>query len=81
MRAALLCVTSDLPALRKITQFLGHKADLGCTRCKFHAECEPGTRGASGRMSYYTGSNTVARNHSETVAQANEQHQSLLPQL
>ena len=72
MRAALLCVTSDLPALRKITQFLGHKADLGCTRCKFHAEREPGTRGASGRMSYYTGSNTVARNHSETVAQANE---------
>ena len=29
LRAALLCVTSDLPAVRKITQFLGHKADLG----------------------------------------------------
>ena len=29
MGAALLCVTSDLPALRKVTQFLGHKADPG----------------------------------------------------
>ena len=37
MRAALLAVTADLPALRKITQFLGHKADLGCSRCKFQA--------------------------------------------
>ena len=48
MRAALLAVTADLPALRKITQFLGHKADLGCSRCKFQAQREPGTVGASG---------------------------------
>ena len=47
MRAALLSVASDLPAIRKITQFLGHKADLGCTRCKFRAEREAGTVGAS----------------------------------
>ena len=28
VRAALLSVASDFPAIRKITQFLGHKADL-----------------------------------------------------
>ena len=50
LRAALVAVTADLPALRKITQFMGHKADLGCSRCKFRAKREPGTRGASGRM-------------------------------
>ena len=33
IRAALLTVTADMPAMRKLTQFLGHKADLsGCTR-------------------------------------------------
>lgn len=29
VRAALMAVTTDIPALRKVTQFLGHKADLG----------------------------------------------------
>lgn len=28
IRAALLAVTADMPALRKLTQFLGHKATL-----------------------------------------------------
>ncbi len=54
MRAALLAVAADLPAIRKVTQFLGHKADLGCTRCKFRAKREPHTAGASGKMSYFT---------------------------
>jgi hypothetical protein len=72
LRAALLCVTADLPALRKVTQFLGHKADLGCSRCNFRAEREPGTIGASGKMSYFTKGTCAARNHSETIAQAIE---------
>ena len=72
MRAALLCVSSDLPALRKITQFLGHKADLGCSRCKFRAEREPGRVGASGKMSYFTGNNVSPRKHDEVLQQGME---------
>ena len=29
VKAALLGVSSDMPALRKVLQYLGHKADLG----------------------------------------------------
>lgn len=72
MRAALICITSDIPAMRKVTQFLGHKADFGCPRCKFQAEREPGTTGASGRMSYFTPQNVECRTHDEVVAQAAE---------
>lgn len=77
LRAALVAVTSDLPALRKITQFLGHKADFGCSRCKFKAEREPGTRGASGRMSYYTSITADKRNQDELVHQGNEYNHAL----
>lgn len=67
-----MAVTADLPALRKITQFLGHKADLGCTYCKFRAEREPNTTGASGKMSYFTPANAAGRSHEEVVQQAAE---------
>ena len=33
IRAALLCVASDMPAGRKCCGFLAHSANLGCTRC------------------------------------------------
>lgn len=72
MRAALLSVTTDLPAMRKVSQFLGHKADLGCPRCKFTAEREPHTIGASGKMSYFTPSSAAGRNHEEVIQQAEE---------
>ncbi|SMN01272.1 hypothetical protein SPONN_2357 [uncultured Candidatus Thioglobus sp.] len=72
MRAALLVVASDLPAIRKITQFLGHKADLGCSRCKFRAEREAGTVGASGKMSYFTTNTAESRTHEEVALQANQ---------
>lgn len=72
MWAALMAVTADLPAMRKITQFLGHKADLGCLRCKFRAEREQGTVGASGRMSYFTPSSSAGRNHEEILQQVEE---------
>ena len=72
VRAALLAVATDLPALRKITQFLGHKADLGCHMCKIRALREPGTIGASGRMSYYTPSSCERRQDEEVRQQANE---------
>ena len=33
VRAALLCVSCDLPAGSKVCGFLGHNSTLGCTRC------------------------------------------------
>ena len=33
VRCALLCVSCDLPAGRKVCGFLGHGARLGCSRC------------------------------------------------
>ena len=33
IRTALLCVACDLPASRKLGGFLGHSANLGCSRC------------------------------------------------
>ena len=71
IRAAVMAISADMPALRKLTQFLGHKADLGCSRCKFRAEREPGTTGATGKMSYLTPANLPAsRNHDEVAKQA-----------
>ena len=61
IRATLLGVSCDMPALRKVSQFLGHKADLGCSRCTFMAEREPSTRGACGKMSYFTRSEASGR--------------------
>ncbi len=50
-----------------MTQFLGHKADLGCSRCKFRAEREPGSVGASGKMSYFTPVSSQSRIHDQVV--------------
>lgn len=38
VRAALLCITSDLPATRKVCGFASHSAGLGCSKClkNFH---------------------------------------------
>ena len=38
VNAALPGVSADMLALRKVSQFLGHKADLGCSWCTFKAE-------------------------------------------
>lgn len=70
--AALLAVATDLPALRKVTQFLGHKADLGCHMCKTKAIREANTKGASGRMSYYTPHPCEQRRDDEVRQQASE---------
>ena len=32
IRAALLCITSDLPATRKLCGFAGHAASFGCSK-------------------------------------------------
>ena len=33
IRAPLLCIACDIPAARKVSGFLGHAANLGCSRC------------------------------------------------
>ena len=33
VRGALLCVACDIPACRKVCGFLGHNANLGCSKC------------------------------------------------
>ncbi len=64
---SIMAIAADLPAIRKITQFMGHKADLGCTKCKFKAEREPKTVGATGKMSYFTSSPSEERCHEEVA--------------
>ena len=55
---------------RLLEKFLGHKADFGSNRCYFRAEREPGTTGASGRMSYYTPIPSTGRSVEEVKSQA-----------
>ena len=33
VRGALLCISCDIPACRKVCGFLGHCANLGCSKC------------------------------------------------
>ena len=47
IKAALLCIACDLPAARKVCGFLGHAANLGCSRCY----CDFGT-GKFGHQDY-----------------------------
>ncbi len=75
VRAALIAVAADLPAMRKTTQFLSHKADYGCSRYKFRAKREPGTAGASGKMSYYTPSTCEPRMHLDRLTNSARQAQ------
>ena len=72
LKAALLGVSSDMPALRKVLQYLGHKADLGCSRWNFMAERDPTKKGASGTMSYYTCVAAPDRTNAQVRAQAME---------
>ncbi|XP_078670900.1 uncharacterized protein LOC144911017 isoform X2 [Branchiostoma floridae x Branchiostoma belcheri] len=37
-RAALLCCAADIPAARKLCGFLGHAANIGCSKCKKYFE-------------------------------------------
>ena len=64
-RSLLLPVLADIPASRKVSQYKSHKADLPCDKCRFQAVREKGTRGASGKMSFYTSQNLPNRTDSE----------------
>ncbi|XP_078383369.1 uncharacterized protein LOC144665947 isoform X14 [Oculina patagonica] len=67
-RAVLLPVLGDIPASRKLSQFLSHKANKPCDKCHEKAKREPGTAGASGRMSFVTESMPRARTDKEVRA-------------
>ena len=53
-KSLLFCVSADLPASRKVIQFKSHKCLKGCDKCEYVAKRQPGTKGASGKMSYAT---------------------------
>ena len=72
VKAALIALSADMPALRKVYQFVSHKADYGCSRCKFKAEREPSMRGSSGNMSYFTSIMAPNRTKEETTSQSKE---------
>ena len=61
-----------MPALRNVAQFLGHKADLRCSRSMLKAEREPGKHSASGKMSYCTRSYAPRRTKAQTLMKAKE---------
>ena len=73
---AALGVSADMPALRKVSQILGHKANLGCSRCTFKAEREHDTTGASGKMSFLTLKVAPIRMRDDVLAQAEEYQKS-----
>ena len=71
IKGALIAVSCDIPAARKVCQFLGHKANKGCSRCEFEAERE-NPHDPSSRMSYYTTEEAVPRDISTVQQQADE---------
>ena len=71
VRGALIAVSSDIPAARKVSQFLGHKANKGCSRCEFEAERE-NPRDVTSRMSYFTALDIVPRLNDTVRLQADE---------
>ena len=67
-RAVLLPVLGDIPASRKVSQYLSFKANKPCDKCHKTAKREPGTAGACGRMSFLTESMPKRRNNEEVRA-------------
>ena len=74
-RAVLLPVLGDIPASRKISEFLSYyKTNRPCDKCHMIAKREPGTVGASGRMSFFTTSIPETRKDRE-VREAMKRYQ------
>lgn len=67
-RAVLLPVLGDIPASRKVSQYLSFKANKPCDKCHKTAKREPGTAGACGRMCFLTESMPKRRNDQEVRA-------------
>ena len=71
IKGALVVVSCDIPAARKVCQFLGHKANKGCSRCEFEAQREY-QHDVTSRMSYFTTEDMVPRLNSTVRQQADE---------
>ena len=67
-RAVLLCVLCDIPASRKVSQYLNFKASKLCDKCHMIAKREPGTAGACGRMCFLRERMPKRRNNQEVRA-------------
>jgi len=67
-RSVLLPVLADIPASRKLSQFLSFKANKPCDKCHKVAKREPATVGASGRMSFLTNEMPRKREDAEVRA-------------
>jgi len=57
IRGALIAVSCDIPAARKVCQFLGHEANKGCSRHEYGEN----PWDVTGRMSYFTATDLVRR--------------------
>eukprot|EP00794_Sanderia_malayensis_P000913 gene913-218_t len=80
VKAILLCISCNIPAMRKVTQFLSHKANKGCSMCNFQAERDNSS--AAGKMSYLTNNfvfnmrtNNEVRQHAEEYKNAKNKSQ------
>ena len=60
-----------MPHIRHLCQFLGLKANKGCSRCEFEAQRE-NSRDVTSRMSYFTAIDLVPRLNDTVRLQANE---------
>lgn len=69
VRCAILCVSCDIPAGRKTCGFLGHTANLGCSRCLKYFPGEVGSKDYSGF------------DRSEWEKRNNEQHRKAVQQV
>jgi len=63
-----LPVLGDIPASRKVSQYLSFKANKPCNKCHKTTKREPGTAGACGRMSFLTESMPKRRTDQEVRA-------------
>ena len=67
IKEALIVVSCDIPVVRKVCRFLGHKANKGCSRCEFEKQREY-HHDVTNRMSCFTTEDIVPRLNS-TVQQ------------
>lgn len=74
VRAILLCLSGDTPAIRKVSQFLSYTANKGCNKCEFMAQRERDEAGnVTGRMSYLANNfNFKSRTKEEVIRQSEQ---------
>ena len=71
IRCALICVTCDIPASRKVAGFLGHMATLGCSKCLKEFQGNVGSKTYSGfnRLLWTPRKNELHRSAVQSISQ------------